>query len=163
MHRADTVRLPEANHRNPDTCWQGIEQGIKVRTDTRVSGIDRKTKRVVLSDGTSLGYDSLVLATGSTPVRLPSNVSGDLEGVFYICDLADADDIAAAMKPSKRVLIVGGGYIGLEGAAVAAMARAVALVSKFFRFSTVINLRMLNTVRSRCEKEHHPPTLSQVR
>lgn len=97
-----------------------VEQGIKVRTDTGVSGIDRKTKRVVLSDGTNLGYDSLVLATGSTPVRLPSNVSGDLEGVFYIRDLADADDIAAAMKPSKRVLIVGGGYIGLEGAAVAA-------------------------------------------
>lgn len=96
------------------------DQDIEIRTDTRVSGIDRKTKRVVLSDGADLGYDRLILATGSTPARLPSNVSGDLEGVFYMRDLADADAIAAAMKPGKHVLIVGGGYIGLEGAAVAA-------------------------------------------
>lgn len=97
-----------------------VDQGIDVRTDTCVREINRAAKRIVLSNDTDLGYDSLILATGSAPVRLPSAVSGDLEGVFYMRDLADADDIAVAMTPGKRVLIVGGGYIGLEGAAVAA-------------------------------------------
>jgi 3-phenylpropionate/trans-cinnamate dioxygenase ferredoxin reductase component len=67
-----------------------------------------------------LPYDKLVFATGSTPRRLPSAAGGDLAGVYILRNLADANRLALEMKPGKRVLVVGGGYIGLEAAAVAA-------------------------------------------
>lgn len=92
---------------------------ITVQTSQRVQAIDCAAKNVQLTDQT-LAYDHLVLATGSVPRRLPAAIGGDLRGVFTVRDLADADAMAPYFQPGAKVLIVGGGYIGLEAAAVAA-------------------------------------------
>ncbi|MFD0859746.1 NAD(P)/FAD-dependent oxidoreductase [Roseovarius aquimarinus] len=95
------------------------EAGIELRLGAHVSGIDRAAREVHLN-GETLAYDTLVLTTGSSPRRLPAAIGGDLEGVHVVRDLADADAMGPRFGPGARVLIVGGGYIGLEAAAVAA-------------------------------------------
>ena len=95
------------------------EHGIALRLGTPVTGIDTAAKTVTLA-GETLGYDELVLTTGSTPRRLPAAVGGDLAGVYTVRTLADVDAMRAEFAPGRRVVIVGGGYIGLEAAAVAA-------------------------------------------
>ncbi|WP_426237051.1 NAD(P)/FAD-dependent oxidoreductase [Pararhizobium sp. DWP1-1-3] len=95
------------------------EHAIDIRLSTSVTAIDRSSKTVTLSDGSTLEYDVLALATGSTPRKLPASAGGDLDGVFVVRDFTDADRLAEEMKPGKHALIVGGGYIGLEAAAVA--------------------------------------------
>jgi len=95
------------------------EAGIELRTGLRVTGIDRGAQEVVM-DEERLGYAHLVLATGSLPRRLPAAIGGDLGGVHVVRTLADVDAMAPGFKPGAKVLIVGGGYIGLEAAAVAA-------------------------------------------
>jgi len=67
-----------------------------------------------------ISYDALVLTTGSKPRYLPASVGGDLEGVYAVRTLQDADAMEPEFKDGARVLIIGGGYIGLEAAAVAA-------------------------------------------
>ncbi|MEL7347949.1 MAG: FAD-dependent oxidoreductase, partial [Pseudomonadota bacterium] len=67
----------------------------------------------------SLPYDALILATGSRPRRLPAAVGGDLPGVLTVRDVADIDAMAPLLVEGARALVVGGGYIGLEAAAVA--------------------------------------------
>ena len=95
------------------------ENDVEVRLSTRVEWIDRAGKSVSLSDGSVLDYDVLVLATGATPRRLPDAIGGDLAGVFTVRDYLDADRLGAEMTEGRRALVVGGGYIGLEAAAVA--------------------------------------------
>lgn len=96
------------------------EQKVRVERHVRAAGIDRAKCRVMLANGRALAYDALVLATGSRPRLLPAAIGGDLPGVLAMRDLADADHLAAALLPGNRLLVVGGGYIGLEAAAVAA-------------------------------------------
>lgn len=95
------------------------EHDIALRLDTRVTGINPAAKTVTLSDDEVVAYDELVLTVGAHPRTLPAAVGGMLDGVFAVRDLADADAMAPAFTPGKRVLIIGGGYIGLEAAAVA--------------------------------------------
>ena len=96
------------------------DNAIDLRTGTEAVAIDRAARTVTLSDGGTLDYDALALTTGSTPRRLPAAIGGDLPGVLVMRDLADADRMATYLRPGARVLIVGGGYIGLEAAAVCA-------------------------------------------
>jgi 3-phenylpropionate/trans-cinnamate dioxygenase ferredoxin reductase subunit len=70
--------------------------------------------------GEVIAYDRLVFATGSTPRKLPTRIGGALAGVFTVRDLADVNAMASPINKGGHVLIVGGGYIGLEAAAVAA-------------------------------------------
>lgn len=101
----------------PDAWY--ADNDVEIRLATPVEAIDR-TKRVVkLFDGSEIEYGSLALTTGATPRRLPSSIGGDLDGVYTVRDKADADRLATEMKPGHRLLIVGGGYVGLEAAAVA--------------------------------------------
>ncbi|MBP1883146.1 NAD(P)/FAD-dependent oxidoreductase [Sinorhizobium mexicanum] len=95
------------------------EHDVDIRLETTVTRIDRGQKQVVLSDGSVLGYETLAFATGATPRRLPPSVGGDLAGVYVVRDFKDADLLAEEMRPGGRALVVGGGYIGLEAAAVA--------------------------------------------
>lgn len=95
------------------------EQGIALRTGALVTAIDPSAQTVSLGDEV-LRYDDLVLATGSEPRRLPAAIGGDLGNVFVVRDLSDADAMAPHFKAGAKVLIIGGGYIGLEAAAVAA-------------------------------------------
>ena len=95
------------------------EHDIDLRMSTRVTAIDAAAQTVSVGDAV-LPYDDLVLATGSTPNRLPEAIGGALDGVFVVRDLADVDAMAPRFKDGAKVLIVGGGYIGLEAASVAA-------------------------------------------
>lgn len=95
------------------------DQGITLRLGTPVTAIDPDARTVTLGDEV-LRYDDLVLTTGSSPRRLPASIGGDLDGVLVVRGLADVDAMAPRFAAGARVLIVGGGYIGLEAAAVAA-------------------------------------------
>lgn len=94
------------------------DQDIDLHLNTTVESIDPASKTVIL-DGESLEYDQLALTTGSVPRRLPASVGGDLGNVFVVRSLADVDAMAASFTEGANALIVGGGYIGLEAAAVA--------------------------------------------
>ncbi|MCB1367797.1 MAG: FAD-dependent oxidoreductase [Rhodobacteraceae bacterium] len=95
------------------------EQAITLRLGRNVEAIDPAAKTLTL-DGETLAYDQLALTTGSVPRRLPAAIGGALAGVYTVRNLADVDAMAPEFTPGRRVLIVGGGYIGLEAAAVAA-------------------------------------------
>lgn len=96
--------------------WAG--HGVTLRLGQPVAAIDRAAKTVTVG-GEALGYEHLVLATGAVPRRLPAVIGGDLAGVHVVRSLADVDAMAPAMRPGARLVVVGGGYIGLEAAAVA--------------------------------------------
>ncbi len=94
------------------------QHGVETRLGRRVEDIARREQRLRLDDGSSVAYDALLLATGSRP--RPLAVPGtDLEGVFGLRTMADVERIRPALGPGTRLLIVGGGYIGLEVAATA--------------------------------------------
>ncbi len=95
------------------------DQAITLRQGLRIDAIDRAASAVQAGDET-IAYDHLALCTGSRPRRLPATIGGDLGGVHEVRTLADVDAMAPLFEPGKRVLIVGGGYIGLEAASVAA-------------------------------------------
>jgi len=95
------------------------DQNISLMLDTQVTAIDRDAKTVQTSQG-YIAYDQLVLTTGSWPRKLPEKIGGTLQGVYTMRDLRDADALASEIKQGARCLIIGGGYIGLEAAAVAA-------------------------------------------
>ena len=95
------------------------ENGIDLHLSQTAVSIDRADRKVV-ADGHSWDYDRLVLATGSVSRRLPPAIGGLLDGVYCMRDLKDADAMAPLFQPGKNLLVVGGGYIGLEAAAVAA-------------------------------------------
>lgn len=91
---------------------------IDLKVGASVGAIDRAAKKVRLADGTEIEYAGLCLATGSRPRPLP--VSGaDLANVFPLRTLADTQAIAACLPSVGRVVVIGGGFIGLEFAAVA--------------------------------------------
>jgi 3-phenylpropionate/trans-cinnamate dioxygenase ferredoxin reductase subunit len=100
-------------------AWYG-EQQVQLRLGARVLRIDRAAQRVELDGGERVAYDRLVLATGARPRRLPAAVGGELPGVLQMRHLADADALAPYLRAGQRLVVVGGGYIGLEAAAVAA-------------------------------------------
>lgn len=95
---------------------------ITLRTHTRVAAIDRTMRQVHLADGSSLPYSGLVLATGSTPRALPVP-GGDLPGVLPLRSRDDADAVAQRLAhcvaQQLPVVVIGGGFIGLEVAATA--------------------------------------------
>src|SRR5690606_23590154 len=92
--------------------------GQQLRLGVRVEQIDRNNKTIRLSDQSTLKYDQLVLATGSHVRRLRAPGS-DLQGIHYLHDIADTDALREKLVPGTRLVIVGGGYIGLEVAASA--------------------------------------------
>jgi len=95
------------------------DQKIRLRMGTPVTGINAAEKTLWLGDE-ALTYDQLALTTGAEPRRLPATIGGDLKGVYAVRRLADIDAMADEFTEGRRLLIVGGGYIGLEAAAVAA-------------------------------------------
>ena len=94
-------------------------QNITLRLGSTVTAIDVAAKTVTVGEEV-LAYDNLALTTGSTPHHLPAAIGGTLQGVHVVRTLADIDAMEPEFAADKNVLIVGGGYIGLEAAAVAA-------------------------------------------
>lgn len=95
------------------------EQNIGLRLGTRVDAIEPDQHRVLTASGEFIDYDKLLLCTGSSARRLPDAIGGSLDGVFTIRSIADIDRVAPEFQQGRRLLIVGGGYIGLEAAAIA--------------------------------------------
>lgn len=101
----------------PHDDWYD-EQDVSLRRGVNATEIDRSESHVVLGDGTRLGYDKLLITTGSQPRRLA--VADDVrERVYYLRTLEDSRSIGAQLHAGARVTIIGGGWIGLEVAAVA--------------------------------------------
>ncbi len=94
------------------------EHDITLQLDTRVTAIDPAARTVTTDKGKSLAYTKLILATGSRVRELPIP-GNDLDGVHYLRSIADVQAMQAQFRAGAKIVIVGGGYIGLEVAAVA--------------------------------------------
>jgi len=113
------------------------EHDIDFRPGVRGVQLKRSDRTVVLSDGSTLSYDTLILATGARAIALPI-AGADLAGVLFLRTAADAEALKAAVGPGKTLAVVGGGYIGLEvaasgralGAAVVVLEREARLLAR---------------------------------
>jgi NADPH-dependent 2,4-dienoyl-CoA reductase/sulfur reductase-like enzyme/nitrite reductase/ring-hydroxylating ferredoxin subunit len=92
------------------------ENGIDLRLNANVARIDPKSRSVVLSDGATVSYDRLLLATGAEPVRLPIPGAGPSQ-VLILRSLADCRAIIARAAAGQRAVVIGASFIGLEVAA----------------------------------------------
>jgi 3-phenylpropionate/trans-cinnamate dioxygenase ferredoxin reductase subunit len=97
------------------------EHDIDFRASITATAINRGDRAVALSDGSSVSYDALIIATGARAIALPIP-GAELDGVMFLRTAADAETLKATVGPGKRLAVVGGGYIGLE---VAASGRAL--------------------------------------
>jgi 3-phenylpropionate/trans-cinnamate dioxygenase ferredoxin reductase component len=118
-----------------------VEQGIALVTDRRVQAIDRTQRLLQLDVGDPLEYDRLVIATGARARRL-SVPGSDGQGIHVLRDIDDALTLRAALVPSSRLLIVGGGFIGLE---IAASARALEIAVTVIEQAPTLMGRVLPT------------------
>ena len=112
-----TERPPaETLYFRAEKFWQ--EQNVTLDFGTPVAAIDRRLKRVTLGDGRVVDYSVLMLSTGTRarPLPLPG---ADLPGVFSLRKIDDVRRLRGPLDDARRVVIVGGGYIGLEVAAIA--------------------------------------------
>jgi 3-phenylpropionate/trans-cinnamate dioxygenase ferredoxin reductase subunit len=94
------------------------DQGVDLMLSARALRIDRSARVVELEYGARVPYDWLVLATGSRPRMLP-DPDAEVEGVHALRTLEDVSRLRGRMVAGRRLVVIGGGYIGLEGAAVA--------------------------------------------
>jgi 3-phenylpropionate/trans-cinnamate dioxygenase ferredoxin reductase component len=94
------------------------QHGIDLKLGCRVREIGRQDQRIRLDDGSEVPYDALLLCTGSRPRKLVAE-GLELGGIHYLRTIADVDRIRAGFAPGRRLVVVGGGYIGLEVAATA--------------------------------------------
>ncbi|MCB2059712.1 MAG: FAD-dependent oxidoreductase [Novosphingobium sp.] len=100
----------------PPEFWE--EKGVELTLNTEVTEIDPSAKQVTLSDGSTLGYGSLVWATGGDPRRLDCT-GADLAGIHFVRTRADCDQLMGEIDGGVHdITVIGGGYIGLEAAAV---------------------------------------------
>lgn len=95
------------------------EKGIEIIYEDPVTDVNIEKQTLQTQSGKLLKYGSLIVATGCTASRLPEKIGGNLGGVHYIRDVADADSLIESLKMAQKVVIVGGGYIGMEVAAAA--------------------------------------------
>lgn len=94
------------------------QNNIRYHSATRVTAIDRARQTVTTEQGAEFGYDRLLLATGSRPRRLPAECA-DAANIHYLRTLSDTIALAPQLTAKRRVLVIGGGFIGLEVAAAA--------------------------------------------
>lgn len=94
------------------------DHNVTLKLSTRVASINPSAHTVITADGESLEYSKLILATGSRVRELPIP-GNDLDGVHYLRSIADVEAMQKDFVAGKKIIVVGGGYIGLEVAAVA--------------------------------------------
>src|SRR5438105_3613077 len=102
---------------NPQDFY--CNQGIEVRLETEVSGVSPAQKTVRLRSSEQIGYEKLILATGSR-VRTLSVPGANLAGIYYLRSLDDSKRIRGEADRAKRAVVVGSGFIGMEVASVLA-------------------------------------------
>jgi 3-phenylpropionate/trans-cinnamate dioxygenase ferredoxin reductase subunit len=93
------------------------DQSIDLRLNTRIVDIDRACRQVVTASGEAIEYDKLVLCTGSSARTLPAASGGNLARVFTLRSIDDISKMSPEFRSGRRLLVIGGGYIGLEAAA----------------------------------------------
>lgn len=91
---------------------------VELRLGVRVTEIDRKAKRLLIEGGEAVAYDKLVIATGGD-ARKPPVPGANLKNIFYLRNIADVEALRPKIEAGRRLVVVGGGYVGLEVAAVA--------------------------------------------
>ncbi|HTB88198.1 MAG TPA: FAD-dependent oxidoreductase, partial [Steroidobacteraceae bacterium] len=127
------------------------EHAVELKLGVRAARIETAGRRVVLSNGEEIIYDRLLLCSGAVPRRMTCPGS-ELAGVHYLRNVDDAAAIHQGLKPGARVIIVGGGYIGLEIAATARkMGCAVVVLEMADR---VMNRVVASNVSEYFEHEH---------
>ena len=127
------------------------ENQIDFRPNVSAVALKRADKTVTLSDGSTLSYDILVIATGMRPNRLPLP-GADLKGVLSLRSAADAEELKGHLRPGCHIAIIGGGYIGLE---VAASARALGAQATVFERESRILARSACEVLSTFFADYH--------
>eukprot|EP00898_Chlorokybus_atmophyticus_P005116 jgi/Chlat1/5605/Chrsp369S00414 len=90
------------------------EKGIEVLYGTEVVQLDTTNRTLTTANGDVIDYGALILATGSIASRLPDKIGGNLPGVHYIRGVKDADCLVEAFGKAENIVVVGGGYIGME-------------------------------------------------
>ncbi|MFW2850819.1 NAD(P)/FAD-dependent oxidoreductase [Sphingomonas sp. TX0543] len=99
----------------PATFW--AEKQVEMLLGHRVASVDPAAHRVTAADGMAIGYGTLIWATGGSPRRLTCDGHA-LAGVHAVRTRADVDRLMGELETTRRVVVIGGGYIGLEAAAV---------------------------------------------
>lgn len=99
----------------PETLW--AEREVELVLATAIAKVEPGAKSLTAEDGRAFGYGTLIWAAGGRPRRLRCE-GGDLAGVHLLRSKADVDAIRAEMESADRIAVIGGGYIGLESAAV---------------------------------------------
>jgi 3-phenylpropionate/trans-cinnamate dioxygenase ferredoxin reductase component len=133
-----------------DEAWYDAND-VDLTLGTAATSVDRSGRSVKLADGRSVGFDRLLLATGSAPRRLPLTGS-NAHGVHYLRRRDDAEAIAEALVPGRRLAVVGAGWIGLE---VAAAARQRGLDVSVVEVAELPLLRVLGPEVARVFAELH--------
>src|ERR1700730_1762654 len=102
---------PDSLFLRPEAFWR--DQNVELQLGTRVGAVDVRNRRVALIDGHEIGYGTIVLATGTRARHLP--IPGtELSGVMSLRSIGDVHRLRPALDAAARIIIVGGGYIGLE-------------------------------------------------
>lgn len=101
----------------PDSWYE--KAGIETRLGQPVEALEVEARQVALADGSRLPYQQLVLATGARARTLPASISGEFTNLYTLRNRADADALREQLRPKARLLVVGGGFLGLEAAAAA--------------------------------------------
>ena len=127
------------------------QHAIDLHLGYAVSNLDARARRVEVTDGSHFEYDRLLLATGSLPRPLPV-LGAELAGVYSLRTVADVDRLRQEMKPGRRALIIGGGYIGLE---VASTCREAGLDVTVLEAADRVMSRVVSPAVSRFYEAEH--------
>lgn len=107
----------EAIRINPEDFY--TKHGIELKLECEISGLDTKRKRLFLKSGDEFGFNKLIVATGARP-RLLNVPGANLRNLYYLRTLNDSKVIRSALEKVKHAVVIGGGFIGMEVAAVLA-------------------------------------------
>ncbi len=123
---------------------------IDLRTQTTVKAIDRAKRQVILGDGTAVPYDHLVLATGAQNRRLPP-ITASSARILQLRSAGDAEMLRKVAEDAKSIVIIGGGFIGLEVAATLGAGRKITLVETMGRIMD----RAVSSILAQHMRHHH--------
>ncbi len=97
------------------------KNNIEILLSTKASEIKKEEKEVVFQSGEAMTYTKLVLSTGSSAVKIFPKESNNCRNIYYLRNLNDADKLKRCLEPNKKILVIGGGYLGLEIGSIASI------------------------------------------